>query len=206
MNNVNERFVAMPSLLKLSESKIKYQDALTYVAIRSFLNSSTKECFPSVETIAYRSGTSKRFVENSTSRLERSGLITVNRSTVKHASNRYAFQDFDSFQKIPYELFDHTALNYTEKAMLLCLRQFFNYNLCQTYYQTVDFATHLGLTYRTVNAQYNSLVSKGYIYKLEKIYRGKKISSYNCLSDKINWLYSYKKEEEVYNTSALMIC
>ncbi|MEJ6980560.1 helix-turn-helix domain-containing protein [Pedobacter sp. P351] len=97
------------------------------------------------------------------------------------------------FEKIPYDIFNATDLSLHEKAMLICVRQFFNHGLLQTIYSIKDIENHLGLSYNTVYKQYNGLKNNGYIETRKK---NRALLSADFLTDKINWLYSYKKENK----------
>ena len=194
MNNANGRFVVMPSLLKLSDIKIKYQDALTYLSLRSFNNSSNGKCYPAYETIAARAGASRGFIIKSIERLESSKLITVEHSTKKNVSNKYSFRKVQVFDQIPYQFFNVVDLTLHEKALLLCLRQFFNQGPLQSIYSIKEFCGFLGLTYNTVSPLYLSLKSKNYISSVIKYNsEGKILSKTDTLTPKINWPYGYKK-------------
>lgn len=161
--------------------KIKYQDALTYLTIRSFHNSSTYECFPAYETIAERAGVSRSFVASSLKRLKDSDLIQIT-SGGKDISNRYKFAKFVVFEKIPYEIFDIKDLPLSAKSMLICLRQFFNEGWLSTTSSIVQIAEYLGLSYKTVYTQIEILKSKAYIEE-----RGSGKRCVMVLTDRIQW-------------------
>jgi hypothetical protein len=208
MNDANVRFIALPFLVKLNELGIKYQDVLIYITIRSFFNPLEGYCYPAYETIAKRAGVSKDLVESSVRRLEKAGLFKIERSTKKHTCNRYYLEiELDYFEKIPYQIFDATDLSYTEKAMLICLRQFFH---GQAELRSIDsikkYSALLGLSYKQVHKQYKSLIHKGYI--AENVHFKKhwsKAYNYSALTDKINWIYDYGLEEPV-STHVLKVC
>lgn len=62
MTNDEWQWVALPFFLLIDKKKLKYQDALIYITIRSFLNGESGDCFPSFETIALKAGVSRNFV------------------------------------------------------------------------------------------------------------------------------------------------
>ncbi len=181
-------FVAIPNFLQLDKSKIQYLDTLIYTALKSFDNP-YEGCFPRHETIAARAGMSKRFVINSIKRLEASKLITVQRSDKRRVSNQYQFTKLEHFEQIPYDLFTATGLTANEKALLVCLRQFFVHGVL-TYIDDISIIVKwLGLSYATIKPLYNSLIEKGYIQEQFKIYRKSKCNStIKRLTDKISWL------------------
>jgi len=141
-----------------------------------------------------RSGLSRGFIADSIKRLENSGLININHSNRQGQCNQYKFKRLERFERIPYELFTATDLSVYEKAMLLCLRQFFNHGLLSTSFTITTFAKHLGLTYKQVYNPYRALVAKGYI--TEVLIPNKRTDTCKrkvYLSGKLNWLYEYMK-------------
>ncbi len=169
MSNVKRQFISMPYFLKLNEQNLIYLDVLTYIALKSFDNPKS-QCFPSYETIANKARLSKDFVIDSIKRLKQAKYIRVWRkygfqSKNKSYSNQYYFlkhrkQDY-SFM-IPREVLNDEALHAYEKAMLICLFQF-SFTPYELTGSIKTFADNLGLTYKMVYRQYNSLVAKGYI-------------------------------------------
>ena len=206
MNKTNDRFILLPSNFSLSSDRLHYKDLLTYIAIRSFNNSITDKCLPSLETIALRSGMSKKYVFQSITRLERSGLIKVERATKKHVANRYTFKETKYFNQIPYEIFEQSSLSTNQIAMLVALRRFFNSVTLQLEISKIaDIAKILGLTYKTVYVQYKSLITAGYIIETERVLSSGIKKTVTKLSDKLNWIYertplnpthNYKKQPE----------
>lgn len=204
MSYVHEGWVAFPQFLFLKGQGLQYQDAIIYASIRSFLNTSTDECFPAYETIADRAGVSKSFVIKSVKRLKRSGLIEVvssKKSKDKNNPNKYSFKEIDCFEQIPMSFFDDEDSTYTEKAMLLCIRQFFNHGILTSLYSIKTMAELLGLTYRKVHAQITRLIDKGYLVSDPMIKKGKVISKDRWkLTGKIRWIYGQTKSNSYFNT------
>lgn len=184
----------MPDFLKLTDNNLQYLDALTYASLQSF-NNSDNNCFAKHETIGKRVGLSKRFVIDSIKRLELAEFITVERSDKKKVSNQYYFADkigkwFISTSKVPRAIFEAIDLTIYEKAMFICLRQFFNHGLLTCIEGIPFFAKYLGLSYSTVSKQFNSLIDKGYIAQKHIIRKGSKKNFVKYyFTDKINWDY-----------------
>ncbi len=193
---INRRFVAMPDFLNLTKQKLKYLDALTYITIRSFHNSTSGLCHPAYETIAERADLSRSFIITSVKRLEEAGFLNITHSKRKHTCNQYQFGELPRFERIPYELFK-ADLTANQKAMLLCIRQFFNEGPLLTTRTIAEFAKHLGISYKTVYSQVVVLISKGFINETHVLYKDKnKSSKYLKLSDAINWVYDYAKSRD----------
>lgn len=187
MSLTDAQFVLIPNFYKLDQTNLQYLDILIYTALKSFDNDD-EDCFPMHETIGKRARLSRRFVIDSIKRLETSGFISVIRSAKKHVSNHYFFNKLERFEQIPYDLFEQPDLTPNEKAMLICLRQFFIHGPLQCGNDITFFARWLGLTYNTIVPIYKSLVDKGYILERVKIYRNKPNSTIvRILSDKIEW-------------------
>ena len=191
MNNVNKGWVAFPQFLFLNENRLKYQDALIYITTRSFLNTASGDCFPSYETIAEKAGVSRTFVSKSLKRLKASGLLKTHTrkvATNRNSPNHYIFDEFRRFEQIPVEIFECNDLSYTEKAMLICLRQFFIHGPLQCTYKIKTMAELLGITPRMLSAQFTRLIDKGYVTNtLRKLKDGTRLNSKYTLSDKLPW-------------------
>ncbi|WDF54899.1 helix-turn-helix domain-containing protein [Mucilaginibacter sp. KACC 22063] len=198
-----DRFVTIPSLLKLKDKGLKYIDVLVYTALKSF-NSQFADikwfkpnkiyeegCYPSYDTIAKQSGLSKPTVVNAVKRLEAAKLITISRSEKVKVANHYWFPDLDQSYTIPFKLFKADDLTANQKAMLICIRQFYigEELTCMFTKVIADIAKHLGLSYRTIEAQYDVLVEKGYVIDEEQEYKTNYHRRVLRLSDKLTWIF-----------------
>jgi DNA-binding MarR family transcriptional regulator len=181
------QFVPIPNFYNIDKLPIQYLDILIYTALKSFDNDE-ENCFPKHETIASLAGMSKRFVIDSIKRLEAAQLIKVVRSDKKKVSNHYYFNELDRFEQIPNMLLTENDLTSNEKALLICLRQFFIHGPLQCTDDISFFAKWLGLSYNTVSPLYKSLVEKGYIKETQRIYKRKGSAIVlKTLTDKISW-------------------
>lgn len=185
MQTISTAFIAKPHFFKeqtkfkINDSKIEYTDVLTYVALRSFNNVQFNSCFPSLETIATRAGISKKFVSKSIERLEAAEFISVFRSGKLRVGNRYTFRKFRNFDKIPYDIFSYSELSLYEKSMLLCLREV-GLTPVDIEGTIKELADIIGITYKTLYCQLNSLIQKGYVKR--------RSSNWHSLL-KVNWNY-----------------
>jgi len=160
------QFVLVPRILQLEQKKLQYLDILVYASLRSFDNKQPGNCYPSHVGIAKRAGLSRRFVITSIGRLEKAGLITVHRSNKVKEPNQYWFEDKQvglALSPIPIALFNVSCLTANQKAMLICLRQFFEHGYLQSTHTLQVMAFGLGLTVAKVYEQYRELVAKNYI-------------------------------------------
>lgn len=195
MPEYNKRFIALSMQSFLDKNGlvagIKYLDILTYVTLRSFNNSDNDECFPSYQALASKSGMCRTFITESIKRLQKIGVIDILEPDSNHPSNRYFFEKFKHFERIPYEIFAAEDLSSNEKAMLLCIRLFSDgINI----YKPAGLKDILGLTYNTVHPLFKSLKEKGYIGERKKKIKKKTYKSW-FFTDKINWLYRYDEDE-----------
>jgi DNA-binding MarR family transcriptional regulator len=207
--NLQDRFVTIPPFLKLRENKLKYLDALVYAALKSF-NSQYADiswfrpnrlheegCFPSYDTICKQSGLSRATVVASIKRLEAAKFITVTRSNKLKVVNHYWFPDLDQSYTIPFKLFRSDDLSPNEKAMLICLRQFYIGDGLNCMFTEViaEIAKHLGVTYRTVHCQYIKLVEKGYVIDKTELYKDQYERRVIKLTDKLCWVFKAVSNE-----------
>jgi len=182
----SKQFVVLPNFGNLSNIKIKYTDALTYIAVRSF--DGYNGCFPSYESIAAKASCSRDFVIKSLKRLETAAFIQIKRgkktATNHNEVNRYSFPANYMFEQIPYEVFD-LDLTLHDKSMLITLRQFFRLGKLEFQYDIKKVADKLGLTYKIVYERIASLTTKGYLISSNSRY-----SNYE-FTDKIQWTWNY---------------
>jgi DNA-binding MarR family transcriptional regulator len=186
----NDRFVLLPLTNQLSKDGLHYKDLLTYITIRSFNNADIDYCIPSLNTISDRSGMNKKTIMQSINRLEKSGMLKVTKSDKKRVSNVYKFPICKVFYQIPYEVFNADDLTYSQKAMLVFMRQCFdsiNLEAMSTNIRTWVFI--LGVSYKTLYTQFVQLVAKGYIEKYTKTSRSGYKRLIVRLTDKLNWKY-----------------
>ena len=206
MNNDQCQWVALPYFLLIDKKKLKYQDALIYITIRSFLNGESGDCFPSFETIALKAGVSRNFVIQSIKRLRSSGLIdyTTSKATRdKNNSNKYSFEELYGFEQIPVSFFQLNELTWPEKSILLSIRQFFSQGWLTTTFSMTEMAYWIGITYKSLYTQFMKLISKGYIEEVIKYGRKRYI-----LTSKVEWITGQKKPNQIKNKvkGRLLVC
>lgn len=209
--NLNDgaSYVPVPDVLKLQDKHLHYLDMLIYASLRSFDNPSDG-CFARHETIGKRAGLSKNFAIYSIRRLEDAGLITVERSKKIRVSNKYFFVNKEgSFtlrtEKIPRTIFDAEDLSSNEKALLICIRQFYNHGKLTCMEGVPFYSKWLGLTESTIRKQFGSLIAKGYISKFQSINNhDKRINKRFILSDKLNWDFTHCEKPHQVMTAQIL--
>lgn len=182
----------MPDFLLINKKKLKYLDALTYVTIRSFYNTDDGYGYPSYEKIMELSGLGRTFLSESIKRLETAKFLKITHSKAKGTCNQYHFDKLDHFERIPYEFFEIKELTVYQKAMFLCLRQFFIHGKLQCADSITTIAKWLGVSYKQVRSNYNALLAKGYIKeKHGPAHHNSKGYVTKIFTDKIDWNYEY---------------
>ena len=189
--------ILIPSVIP-SFLKIGYRDLLTYATIRSFLNSTTKKCYPEIRTIESKSGFSFTFISESIKRLETAGLIKVITGK-RHISNNYSFSDFDSFTRIPVSLLSVDEFSASEKAFLICIRKFFDDGTMETILPLKDLTAFFDLDKKTINKHFDSLLDKGYLGCITMIKSVYEIE----LTDKFDWRISDEMPAIIKNTEII---
>lgn len=186
---MNTIYISKPHFSDLPSNHLHYLDILTYVAIKSFKNSTDELCYPSYETIAEIMGASKGHVMNSVNRLNKSTFLYAYKfPRNSRKSNHYSFPKFALNDKIPREIFN-LDLTLHEKAMILVLRQFCVGLPTSIFANIKTIANHIGVTYKTIYTQVNSLIEKGSVIK--KCHKIDKRWDTLELSDQMDWWFIY---------------
>lgn len=189
MNYTETQFIAMPDFLNLKQQNLKYLDALTYLAIRSFDDQKKEYSYPPYEKIMERSGLGRTFISQSIQRLEVAGLLKIEHSKREGTCNRYYFGGLDHYEMFSYDiLFKTDDLTPYERAMLICLRQFFVHGKLSCHYTKNAIKDLLGVTYQQLYKPLSALISKGYIREVSRLYKtSSKASIHYELTEKIKW-------------------
>jgi DNA-binding MarR family transcriptional regulator len=189
VNYTAQQFIAMPDFLNLKQQKLKYLDALTYVSIRSFDSNEKEYCYPSYTKIMERSGLGRTFLAASINRLEDAGFLKIVRSKGEGTCNKYYFGDLEHYEQFSYDiLFKTEDLSNHEKAMLICLRQFFVHGGLSCIFKIRQLANLLGVSYRQVHNPLSNLIKEEYIREVCKPHKHtNKALKYYKITDKINW-------------------
>jgi DNA-binding MarR family transcriptional regulator len=197
-------YVGLPNFDNLTDQQLEYKDVLVYTALKWFNNNFDSLCFPRHDTVGKLAGVSKNYVIASIKRLEVAGAITVKRDKQKHKSNYYYFPKTqyrsqgrlfnEKEDKIHKDFFNSTTdLTSSERAMLLCIRSFFNEfeNECHVQDTVSYFAKRLGLTRDQVRKQFTALLEKGYVNKRYVMHkRSDMVRTFYKLTNKLDWDFS----------------
>lgn len=98
-------------------SILKPNDLLILANIKRFMNNDTRQCKPSIKTVATLSGFTQQTVITSIKKLELTGELIVKRTPNK--VNMYEFPKNSSFEMYSFDFLDNPALTRDEKAYLI---------------------------------------------------------------------------------------
>lgn len=117
----NTRHVQVPTM-DLKAEGLANTDPYIYACIKKYMNTSTKQAWPSNSTLTKISGLSAKTVIAAINRLEQAGYISVRREYGK--ANVYTFNDYKKFEIFSYEFLDRTDLTPKEKAYFITVQPF----------------------------------------------------------------------------------
>lgn len=158
-----EQNVHVPTIVNLKEAGLTPKDLLIYAAIKSYENSATHSCYPSIAAICKQVGATAPTVKKSIEALEKAGLLSqefrAGTSTIYHFN---PYQNFEIFSK---EFLESEDLSAMEKAYLISIQNklFKKPETHQgvTSYTTAELSESLNLGPRVITATDKSLQSKG---------------------------------------------
>ena len=172
----SEQYVQLPSGEEVLKD-ITPQDQLVYLAIRSFMNKDTMECFPSLESIAERAGASVPTIRKCIKNLQNKDYIEVKKVG---RSQHYKFNKLKQFEPFSYDFLNNKDLSFSNKAFLAAAQTYMydkESGVGKISYNKMELAEKINMSYPTVARTTNELVKKE-ILSLEKI-SGKQEMQFN---------------------------
>jgi len=183
------QFVTIPYITSQLLEEIHYKDVLIYAVLKSFKNNETDLCCPSNEVVAKIANVGRNFVRQSLIRLEEAKLIFIDRSEKIKVVHHYHFARLNLYNRIPVGVLK-ANLTANQKAILICLAQFFFGEGIRIPRNIKDKANRLGMSYKMLYSQYIPLVEQGFIIETVRHYKFSDQSKiYHELSDKFEWFY-----------------
>lgn len=160
METNNLQHVQLPN--RKSDDTITPQDQLIYISIKRFMNNETKEAFPSLETIAEKSGASIPTVRKCVKNLEGAGYIEVIR---KGRQNIYKFNPYKAFEPFSYDFLDNKELSFLEKTYLVASQQYMfkTQGEGSLSYTNKDLSQKINMSESSISRCNHSLEAKGYL-------------------------------------------
>lgn len=140
------------------------QDKLIYLAIRRYVNKTTKEAFPSYKKITEHTGACPRTIKKCVDNLIKEGYLETRKE-----KNRiiYKFNDKKQFEPFSYDFLDKPDLTFTEKSYIVATQQFM-YKDEETLegkvtYKNSELSQLINMPESTISKCNRSLERKGYL-------------------------------------------
>lgn len=161
MGKRDYQHVQLPNDMTKS-GELSQKDLLVYVTIKRYMNSQTRECYPSLDTIVKVSGVSKPTVRKAINNLKRLKYLDVR---LEGRKNVYKFNPHKNFEPFSYEFLDF-QLETNLKAYIMVVQQTM-YKDVEGYgkvsYSDSELASIINLDRHTI-AKYNrSLEEQGFL-------------------------------------------
>lgn len=158
----NMKHIQLPNDMTL-DKQLTPKDLLVYAILKSYMNSKTKSCYPSIDTIVKDSKISKPTVLKSIHKLEELKYIKIDKSK---RNNVYTFLKYESFEVFSIDFLKEESIDVNEKAYILASQQMM-YKDVQGFgkitYSDSELSKIINLDKRSI-AKYNkSLEEKGFL-------------------------------------------
>lgn len=158
MEKEKSRFIKYPNEGEL----LSPNEALVYVALRSYMNNETLECYPSVMTLSKDIKISRDTIYTCIKKLVDKGYITRRKDGSKII---YKFNEENRFEPFSYEFLKKEDLTPTEKGVLiLCQKHMIKEaGYGNIFYPDRELEKLIDVSRSTLNRVFNSLKKKGYL-------------------------------------------
>lgn len=158
MEKEDKRFIKYPN----EGEQLTPNEALVYVTLRSYMNSITMECFPSIDTVCKDSDLSRGTVSGCIKKLVEKRYITRRKDGNKMV---YKFNEENKFEPFSYNFLKKDDLTPTEKGVLiLCQKYMFKdvgYGVLR--YSDRKLEELIDVSKSTLNRVFKSLEKKNYL-------------------------------------------
>lgn len=154
-------------------SEITPKDKLIYLAVKSYENGKTHECYPSMAKISERCGASEPTIKKSLDKLEKAGYIEVEK--VNSRKKKYKFSPYKKFECFSYEFLYNPNLTFTEKSYLAASQQYMlekESGRGKIEYSTLELSNRINMSPSTIKRCDKSLVEKQYMTIIRKTKNG----------------------------------
>lgn len=158
---ISKQHTQLPN--KMAENEVSPKDQLIYLGIRSFMNNDTKSCFPSLQKIADKVGSSIPTVRKSIDVLEEKGYITI---TKKGRGQEYHFNELKKFEPFSPEFLDNHDISFTTKSYLVASQQYMYKDvegLGKVSYSNADLSKQINMPETTIRRCNQELERKNYL-------------------------------------------
>lgn len=156
----NKQHVQLPNDMT---TELTPHDLLIYISIKRYMNKDTKEAFPSINTIASKSGASVPTVRKCIRNLEESGYIEVVK--INSRKQKYRFLKYTNFEPFSYDFLDKEDISFLEKSYIIASQQYMfkENNTGKISMTDIDLAKKINMSNSTISRCNHSLSSKGYL-------------------------------------------
>lgn len=164
-----KQHIELPS--EKENSELTPKDKLIYLALKSFENGETHDCFPSLAKISERCGASEPTIRKSLKLLESEGYIKI--EDINKRKKRYTFSPYKKFECFSYDFLYNNDLTFTEKSYLAASQEFMlnkESGKGEIDYSSYELSTKINMPPSTIRKCENSLQSKNY---MEIVYKAK---------------------------------
>ena len=158
----NLQHVQLPNR-NLNDS-ITPKDQLIYVTIKRYMNSKTKQAFPSQQLISEKSGASINTIKKCISNLENAGYIKV-LDNGRGRGKTYEFNDYKTFEPFSYEFLDNDNLTFLEKTYIVASQQhmYKSDGVGSISYTNKELSNLINMPESTISKCNRQLETKGYL-------------------------------------------
>lgn len=164
-----KQHIELPS--KENDSELTPKDKLIYLALKSFENGETHDCFPSLAKISERCGASEPTIRKSLKLLESEGYIKI--EEINKRKKRYTFSPYKKFECFSYDFLYNIDLTFTEKSYLAASQEFMlnkETGKGRIDYSSYELSEKINMPPSTIRKCENSLQAKNY---MEIVYQAK---------------------------------
>lgn len=106
---------------EMSQNDLSPKDQLIYLGIRSFMNKDTKSCYPSLQAIAEKVGSSIPTVRKSIETLKKKDYLKTKK---RGKGQEYIFNELKEFEPFSPEFLDIKDISFTTKSYLVASQQY----------------------------------------------------------------------------------
>lgn len=185
-----KQHIELPS--KTENSELTPKDKLIYLALKSFENGQTHDCFPSLAKISERCGASEPTIRKSLKLLEAEGYIKIEK--INERKRRYTFSPYKKFECFSYDFLYNPNMTFTEKSYLAASQEFMKNKESgkgQIEYSSYELSEKINMPPSTIRKCENSLQAKNY---MEIVYQAKEnLTNNNHKGTKFYYFAEYNK-------------
>lgn len=163
-----KQHIELPS--EKENSELTPKDKLIYLALKSFENGETHDCFPSLAKISERCGASEPTIRKSLKLLESEGYIRI--EEINKRKKKYTFSPYKKFECFSYDFLYNGDLTFTEKSYLAASQEFMlnkETGKGEIDYSSYELSEKINMPPSTIRKCENSLQAKNYMEIVYKV-------------------------------------